>query len=269
MITKNVSGAVVEVAVQVDAPVDAVWRAITDPEEIRRWFPLDARGDGGTVGGLVEVTWGDDAGWGLRVAGAQPGRHLRLHEAEPPPEGQPLPVIDIHLSDEGGGTAVRLVHSGFGSGEEWGAYLDGLDAGWGYFLRNLKVYLERHPDRPRVMAWARPAVRGSRDAIWSAILGVYGVDPAGLAPGADGCPVTLGGSVHPGHVEAAVPGRTLGVRLPGLDHAILFVEVESEGEKGRVGIWLSTYGMDDADVARLQWAVDASARELTRRTGGS
>ena len=269
MIMKSESDAVVQVEVRVDAPVDAVWAAVTDPEEIRRWFPLDARGDGATVGGVVEVTWGDDAWWGLRVAEAQPGRHLRLHDAEPPAEGQPLLFVDIHLSGEVGGTVVRLVHSGFGPEDTWDAYLDGLDAGWGYFLRNLKVYLERHHGVPRVMAWARSPVKGSRADIWEALLGVYGVDPAGLGPGADACTVTLDGIAHPGRVEVAVPGRTFGVRLPDLDHALLFLEIESEGEEGRVGNWLSTYGMDDGGVARLQRAVDASAGELTRRLVGS
>jgi len=269
MIRKDDAGARVEVEVRVDAPADAVWEAITDPDQIRRWFPLDARGDAATVGGILEVTWGEDAWWGLQVAEAEPGRHLRLHDAAPPAEGQPLLFTDIHLTGEGGSTVVRLVHSGFGPEATWDAYLDGLDAGWGYFLRNLKVYLERHRGVARVMAWARPLAKGSRAAIWSALLGVYGVDPAGIDGAGDACAVRLGGAHYPAHLEVAVPGRTLAVRVPDLDHALLFLEIESEGENGRVGIWLSTYGMDAAAVVRLQEAVDASAAELTRRLEGA
>ena len=32
----------IETEIRIDAPVDQVWQALTDPEELVRWFPLEA-----------------------------------------------------------------------------------------------------------------------------------------------------------------------------------------------------------------------------------
>jgi len=196
----------------------------------------------------MEVTWGEDFWWALRVAQAEPSRHLRLVDVLPPGDETTPPSIDVHLSGEEGHTHVRLVHSGFAPGGMGDDALAGLDAGWAYFLCNLKLYLERHRGSPRTMAWTRATVSGSRDTLWMGILEIIGVDRAGLSSGSDTCVVTMGGCNH-----------------PGLNDALLFAEIESEGEKARVGIWLSTYGLDQARVAALQVGVDAAARALELR----
>ena len=42
---------------------------------------------------------------------------------------------------DGGSCVVRLVNSGFGSGDEWDAQYDGMTEGWQLFLLNLKLHL--------------------------------------------------------------------------------------------------------------------------------
>ena len=44
----------------VHASLDAVWRALTEADELRRWFPVDARVSPG-VGGSIWLSWGDGA----------------------------------------------------------------------------------------------------------------------------------------------------------------------------------------------------------------
>lgn len=273
MIRKTQTGNSVEVEVRIEAPAEAVWRALSDPEEIQRWFPLMARGEG-RLGGIIEVSWGDDQWWAMEVVEAEEGRHLRLKDAAAPPsEDAPVLVMDYHLTSDAGATVVRLVHAGFLPGDDWDAFLEGLDAGWGYFVRNLKTYVERHLGTPRTMAWSRPSVAGDRAAIWDAVLDVFDVDPAGIPGAAPGAPCTfgVGGRRYAGVLEVAAAGRTLGVRVPDLDESMFFVEVEADGENGRIGIWLSTYGMEPERFTELQKAVDAAAGELSRRlpaTGG-
>jgi len=265
MIEKGKEGGRVVVEVRVDAPMDAVWRALCRPEEIRRWFPLDARGEG-VEGGTLEVTWGGDEWWPSRVEIPEDGRHLRLVSDMPTATGDTMTLaIDYTIVAEGGMAVVRLVHSGFGPGDEWDGYLEGLDAGWGYFMRNLKVYLERHRGAERTMAWARAQVSGSREEIWGALLDAVGVASAALATAAVGspCEVHLSGRGHPAVLEATAPGRTLGVRLPEHSDAMLFLEVESEGESGRVGIWASMYEPDASTEAELRRAVHDAERALT------
>lgn len=264
MIRRTEEGAYIEVEVRVDAPAEAVWQALSGPAELTRWFPLEARGDV-RVGGILEVSWGDDQWWAMEVAEAEAGRHLRLKDATPsPPEGGPTLFVDYHLTAEGGSTVVRLVHSGFGPGADWDEYLEALDAGWGYFMRNLKLYVERHRGVPRRMLWARPSVSGDRAAIWAALLEVFGVEAATLSGAVAGtaCALRLEGRAEAGVVETTAAGRALGIRLPDRGESMLFIEVEAAGERGRVGLWLSTYGMDDDRAAALQRALDAAAAEL-------
>ncbi len=46
----------VEREIEIDAPVGAVWKALTDAEELTRWFPLNAGVTPG-VGGSVWMSW--------------------------------------------------------------------------------------------------------------------------------------------------------------------------------------------------------------------
>lgn len=43
--------------VTISAPVEAVWKALTDAMELARWFPLEASVRPG-VGGSVRLSWG-------------------------------------------------------------------------------------------------------------------------------------------------------------------------------------------------------------------
>jgi uncharacterized protein YndB with AHSA1/START domain len=47
----------VELSVELDAPLEAVWKALTDGEELSLWFPLPARVTPG-AGGSVWMSWG-------------------------------------------------------------------------------------------------------------------------------------------------------------------------------------------------------------------
>ena len=47
----------IDLSIEIDASPEAVWRAISDGEELGRWFPLEAEVVPG-VGGTVTVAWG-------------------------------------------------------------------------------------------------------------------------------------------------------------------------------------------------------------------
>ena len=42
--------------VRIDAPVEAVWKALTDAAELTRWWPLDAKVKPGP-GGFIWMSW--------------------------------------------------------------------------------------------------------------------------------------------------------------------------------------------------------------------
>ncbi len=54
------------------APIDVVWRALADPRELERWFPLEVRGDVAPGAALV-WSW-IDFDWPFRVERVEPGR---------------------------------------------------------------------------------------------------------------------------------------------------------------------------------------------------
>ena len=66
----------VEREIEIDAPLAAVWKALTDAEELTRWFPLNAGVTPG-VGGSVWMSWTDTEGEGAPIEVWEPERHLR------------------------------------------------------------------------------------------------------------------------------------------------------------------------------------------------
>ena len=71
----------VEMEVEIAAAPDMVWKAISEGDEIRRWFAPEARVTPG-VGGVIWLSWGG----GVEGEGAidiwEPGRRLRWIEAQ-------------------------------------------------------------------------------------------------------------------------------------------------------------------------------------------
>lgn len=267
MITNREGGRAVEIKVRVEADPEAVWKAITRPDELKRWFPLDARGEA-RDGGRIEVTWGDEGWWGSTLTVPDEGRHARFVDESMVEHGGSVLYMDYHLETDAGATVVRFVHSGFGAEDRWDAYLDGLDAGWSYFFRNLAVYLEHHAGTPRTMIWARPQVRGSREGLYRTLTEALEM-AAGAIDGAsvgDALSLSVAGVREDAVFEAAAPGRTLAVRLPDLEQSMLFVEIERDGDEGRVGVWISTYDAAPATVDRLRRAKDDLVAALVRAT---
>ncbi len=134
---------------EVAAPVEAVWKAITDGEELTRGFCQQARCETGT-GGLQEIDWGGGAQATQAITIWEPGRHLRAEAVapeRPSPAAEPY-TIDWFLEHDGGITKIRMVASGFGEGPEWDHEYDGTFTGWDLFHNTLKHYLENHRGQP-------------------------------------------------------------------------------------------------------------------------
>ena len=45
----------VEQVIEINAPIEAVWKALNDPVELVRWFPLEA---GVNADGSIWMSWG-------------------------------------------------------------------------------------------------------------------------------------------------------------------------------------------------------------------
>lgn len=259
-----------EKEVEIEAPPETVWKAVSEAEELVRWFPLEARVEPGE-GGSIYLSWGEGMGGEARIEAWEPGRRLRwIHEGEM--------AVEVTIEGRGGRSVVRLVQSGFSAESEWDDYYDATDAGWSFYLLNLKHYLERHRGAAGEIVYVRRDTERSKEEAWTRLTGPGGLAPepaleadgTGLAeadpPGeGDESPtVRLGGERQPLEPWLVRPGRALAGRLPELDNATLIVEMEpGRAERWHCGFWLYTWGLADERRGSLREALDELAGRVT------
>ena len=249
-----------ELQVDIDAPVEEAWKAITEGPGLANWFAPFGEVSAPGMGAIVKTGWSDEMMMTGKVDAWEPMKHVRwLDESGWMGPGTAM-AADYYLSTESGKTRVRLVQSAFGPSEGWDDLFEGIEVGWTYFLYNLRVYLERHRGRTRRMISERLPAPARRAAFWRQLTG--GGLP-GVPPIRRGGKVELNlaeGGMHEAIVDVLVPERGVGLRIPGLGDAVLFVEFEGKSDQFHVGYWLSVY--DDAHARH----VEPGARQAFRRT---
>ena len=243
---------------EVAAPPEAVWKAITEGDELTRWFCMDATCESG-VGGKQHVDWGGGAKGTHTIVIWKPGAHLRTEADRPdlgPPSADQPYAIDWFLEGEGGITRVRMVASGFGEGPGWDHEYDGTFHGWDMFHKTLKHYLENHRGQAsqNVVIFAMLAVPVQE--AWNRLMSVEGLVKEGrlddLSIGAPFRFVTADGDVFAGLVRSYVPAKTLSAMVESLNKAMLNIELASiPGQGPFLYLSLSTWGLPKNDVDAL------------------
>jgi hypothetical protein len=185
----------------------------------------------------------------------EPLRRMQTASEMPSKDGRMVRLaVDYYVEAISGGVRVRLVHSGFDDSGSWDDYIDGLDAGWTFFLFNLKHALERHRGVARQQLSARfptTARAGDEHPVYGA-KGLRVQPPVGgLRPG-DPCRLSLGGFDVDASVAVRHAPRTIAFVVPAWNDALLLVEREGMKEAHHVGVWLSLYGVPDTTAAPLQ-----------------
>lgn len=251
-------GRTVDLTVDIDATLQEVWDALTTADGIARWFAPFAKVEPG-VGGSVGVGWDPNEIWDAPITTWEPLKHLQTVSEMPSKDGGVVKLaVDYFLESRGGQVRVRLVHSGFDDSESWDGYIDGLDAGWSYFLVNLKHALERHRGVTRQPLSARFKTHAAA-GVEHPVFGASGlrVHPAirTLRVGS-ACRLTLGGAEVAATVVALHAPRTAAFLVPAWNDALLFIEREGLKETHTLGVWLSLYGVPDALAAPLVRGLD-------------
>ena len=132
--------------IAVKASREKVFKALTDADELMRWFPSQVESDPRPRGAFrYEWKFQDESQNGL-----QEGQYLEVEEYEKiryPWEAGPLATeVVFELSETGDGTQVDLRHSGWKSDAEFEEIRELHDRVWGGYLNNLKLYLEEGGD---------------------------------------------------------------------------------------------------------------------------
>ena len=108
----------IDLAIEIAADTDAVWRAISDGDELTQWFAPEARIEPG-IGGSVWLSWGE----GMEGTGSievwEEGQRLRWSEAAPDAPDDRRLFVEFTIEGRSGSTALRLVHSGFEATDDW------------------------------------------------------------------------------------------------------------------------------------------------------
>jgi uncharacterized protein YndB with AHSA1/START domain len=153
-----------ETRIEIAAPIEEVWKALTEASEIARWFAPNIKVEPG-VGGIFLADWGPGIEWKTAIEVWEPNRHLRLAETREQPEPCRL-LQDYFLEVEGGKTVLRLVHSGFGTSAEWDNEYEGTRGGWPVCFFRLKHGLE-HPQHhfDRCRTWDRHGTGARADRV--------------------------------------------------------------------------------------------------------
>jgi uncharacterized protein YndB with AHSA1/START domain len=243
----------IEKEVTIEATPAEVWRAITEGEELKRWFPLDARVKPG-VGGSLWLSWGEGSDWESPIEIWEPSRHLRTVDVTPGENGGP-PIriaVDYFIETRGGKTVVRLVHSGFAE-STWEGELDSLDSGWAAFMANLKHYLERHKGQTRFLAVFRhPPVEIEKPEAFRRTVSLLGLSPERLKVGSPYEGQSRLGDQFRGEIRVAAPPNAMAATVENWNAGWLIVEIEGGRGRCRPAIWLSLYGSDAGEGPAIQ-----------------
>ena len=145
---------IIEKEIVINAPVETVYRVITEPAQISQWFS-DAADLDPAPGGEGTLTFEDRATSQrmtvtLVVQAAEPPHRFAFRwdypDGEQPHEGN-SPLVQFTLTAEGTGTRLRVTESGFTGlakpDQDKATYIDTHDKGWDIHLANLQHYVTR------------------------------------------------------------------------------------------------------------------------------
>jgi uncharacterized protein YndB with AHSA1/START domain len=222
----------------IDAPIEAVWKAISDGEELTRWFVEEASVEPG-VGGTISVSWGGDEKAQGRIDAWEPNRKLRKtlmpFEMGAAKYDGTTPMVDEYtIERRDGKTVLRLVSSGIPDAPEWDGFYNGTDSGWASFFRTLRHYLEHHRGRPRTTIKVVGQMAGSPEDAWARLEAA--VKPTGTI------------------VFEQAP-TILEMNISELGDAYLWHSTSCAGANNYVYTMLSVYGKTPAEVEtiRAKW----------------
>jgi hypothetical protein len=187
--------------VTIDAPQDAVWRAVSDPAELRRWF-------GWEYPGLEEEI-----------------KFIFLNDTtQLPPQRLEFPGMGtLDIVPDGSRSVVRLVWAGGLADARWDDLYDGMEEGWRTFFHQLKYYLERRAGQDRRTLYLTgtapaPAVVAALDAAAPGEPWQASRHQRAVAPAAEG--VDLVSVLSPQPLESDEPAKvSVTISAYGMDDA--------------------------------------------------
>lgn len=129
--------------IEIRAPRDRVWAALTEPEQLLRWFPTERAEVDLRPGGEAAFVWDEGADEAVVEVVEPPGRFV--FRWRPAGTERPYTTVSFRLDEiDGSTTRLTLVETGFASLAEQTREQSqaGNDEGWRKELEELKSHLE-------------------------------------------------------------------------------------------------------------------------------
>ena len=219
------------VEMELGAPLETVWPALREPDQVRRWFGWDDEGLPAEIQEIfVDRATSDDSRHTITWAD---GDRFALEER----------------GDRTGLTVTRRGHAGIGHFD--GVY-DPIDEGWITFAQQLRFALERHPGQDRRTVSALGVDLGPEDDALLARLDVrtLGDEQVGSAYTVE----RSDGSSFSGEVFFQTDLQ-LGLTVAEEGDALLVIArtpPSSAPPNGQVTFILSTYGVEESQMPEVE-----------------
>lgn len=251
---------IIEKQLTIHASPEAVWKALTDAEQITGWFSPEARVTPGQ-GGAIVMSWGPGFEIETPIEIWEPGRRLMTGSPKRPIK------VDYVLEGRGDTTVLSLVQSGFGDSADWDDEFDNTNRGWDIFLDNLRAYLKRRAGASCRQGIVTFPVEGPPEIIWTRLLGPrgFGVGVAAASTGTRVDCVTGAGDPIVGHVSLARVPSAFVLDAENLDARFYFT-LERYGGQPSLFSAVYVYGSPTPKVdfaalhARLESMLQKAAR---------
>ena len=145
----------IEKTIELNAPIERVWRALTDHREFGEWFRVALDGPfvpGETATGRITHPGYEHVVWPARIEAIEPEHTFAFSwrpyavDSAVDYTGEPMTQVEFTLQPTATGTRLRLVESGFDGIPAWrrAEAFRMNDGGWTEQVRNI----ERHVAQP-------------------------------------------------------------------------------------------------------------------------
>lgn len=252
---------IAEKIIELNVPVDKVWKALTDADEIVKWFSTHAEVKPG-AGGSMFLGWSDNYIGENKIEIWKENSHLRavtvvesteikedetLSEEESSERPNRPLTWDYYLEDKGNSTVLRIVTSGFGEGPEWDDEYNAIYRGWGLFVLNLKHFLEFHPYEESRHSWLQIPFTISVKEAWKRLMSPQGMCAKGnidcSQPDGPYTVVTANGEEMEGMINLCHPGEDLALSLENMNDSLFRISLMDWYGNRHAGVTILAYGM--------------------------
>jgi len=248
----------IEREIEIKAPLEDVWKALTDANELARWFSLEARVTPG-LGGKIFVSWGPACEGEAEIVAWEPAKKFAWKD--------PMGLVEWTLESRVGKTIVHLLQSGFLGNADWeNEWFDSTSYGWIFMLLSLQIALDRHRGAARQVAWPRVKITISREDAYRKLLSpgaFFSQDvQTALKPGESYSLTMTTGDSFTGRVEFVREPRGFCLTVGELNDALLWLTIEGAAGQLEVQAWLSAFSLDPSQVEAFGKKWDRRLREV-------